>query len=76
MSNKRVTAYHIAVPLDFKAAINSSIGDVSGTKAARQALELYFCQKTESEADSMSCGIVMLVHTRIVSSPLILTQKG
>ena len=32
MSNKRVTAYQIPIPLDFKVAINSSIGDMSGDK--------------------------------------------
>ena len=29
MSNKRVTAYQIAIPLDFKVAINGSIADMS-----------------------------------------------
>ena len=29
MSNKKVTAYHIAIPLDFKVAINSFIADMS-----------------------------------------------
>ena len=32
MSRKRVTSYQIAIPLDFKVAINSSIGDMSGDK--------------------------------------------
>ena len=29
MSNKKVTAYQIAIPLDFKVAINSLIADMS-----------------------------------------------
>ena len=29
MSNKKITAYQIAIPLDFKVAINSFIADMS-----------------------------------------------
>ena len=29
MSNKKVTAYHITMPLDYKVAINSLIADMS-----------------------------------------------
>ena len=41
MSNKRVTAYQIAIPLHLKVAINSSITDMSWVEAVCQALKLY-----------------------------------
>ena len=65
MSNKKVTAYQVAIPLDFKVAINSSIADMSWDRGNL---------KIDSEAGSMSWSIVMLVYK--VCSHLILTQKG
>ena len=41
MSNKKVAAYQIAIPLDFKVAINSLIADMSWEKAVCQAQKLY-----------------------------------
>ena len=73
ISNKRVTAYQIAIPLDFKVTINSSVGDMSGKRRLVKHHNSICPQKIDSEA-GMSWGIVMLVHK--VSSPLILTQKG
>ena len=40
MSNKKVTAYQIAIPLDFKDAINGSIVDMSWDRVTK-ALKLY-----------------------------------
>ena len=41
MNNKRVTVYQIAIPLDFKVAINASITEWLGIDAVCQALNLY-----------------------------------
>ena len=72
MSNERVTAYQIAIPLDFKVAINSSIGDMSGDKCGKSSTRIIFdAKKIDSESGSTSWGSAMLVST-----PLILTQKG
>ena len=75
MSNRRVTAFQIAITLDFKVAINSSIGDMSGDKRRLvKHQNSICCQKIDSEGGSMSWGIVMLIHK--VSSSLILIQKN
>ena len=41
MTNKKVTAYQIAIPLDFKAAINSLIADMSWDRDDLSAQKLY-----------------------------------
>ena len=75
MSNKRVTVYQIATPLDFKVAINVSITDMSWDRGGLSSTVNYICcLKIDSEADSMSWSIVMLVYK--ACSPLILTQRG
>ena len=42
MSDKRVTVYQIAIPLDFKVAINSSIADVSGDRGGLSSTKIIF----------------------------------
>ena len=42
MNKKRVTAYHIAKPLDFKVAINSSIADMSWDRGGLSSTKLIF----------------------------------
>ena len=79
MSNKKVTAYQIAIPLDFKVAINSLIADMSWDRGMGQRQSVkhknYICNlKIDSQAGSMSWSIVMLVYRGC--SLLILTQIG
>ena len=45
MGNKRVTAYQIAIPLDFKVAINSSIGDMSRDKGGLSNTRILFAAR-------------------------------
>ena len=42
MSNKRVTAYQIAIPLDFKVAINSLIADMSWDRGGLSSTKIIF----------------------------------
>ena len=42
MSSKRVTAYQIAIPLDFKVAINNSIADVSWDRGGLSSTKIIF----------------------------------
>ena len=42
MSNLRVTAYQIAIPLDFKVAINGSIADMSEDRGGRSSTKIIF----------------------------------
>ena len=74
MSNKKVTAYQIAIPLDFKVAINSLIADMSWDTGGVKHKNYIFDLKIDSEAGSMSWSIVMLVYK--VCSLFILTQRG
>ena len=74
MSNKKVTAYQTAIPLDFKVAINSLIAEMSWDRGGLSSTKNYICNlKIASEAGSMSWSIVMLVFK--VCSLLILTQR-
>ena len=41
MSSKKVTAYQIAIPLDFKVAINSLIADMSWNSGGLSSTKLY-----------------------------------
>ena len=75
MSNKKVTAYQIAIPLDFKVAINSLIADMSWDRGGLSSTQNYICNlKIDSEAGRLSWSIVILVHK--VCSLLTLTQRG
>ena len=42
MSYKRITAYQIAIPLDFKVAINSSIADMSRDRGGLSSIKIIF----------------------------------
>ena len=42
MSNKNVTAYQIAIPLDFKVAINSLIADMSWDRGGLSSTKIIF----------------------------------
>ena len=42
MSNKRVTAYQIAILLDFKVAVNSSIADMSRDRGGMSSIKIIF----------------------------------
>ena len=42
MKNKRVTAYQIAIPLDFKVAIHSSIADMSWDRGGLLSTKIIF----------------------------------
>ena len=42
MSNKKVTAYQIAIPLDFKVAINSLIADMSWDRGGLSSTKILF----------------------------------
>ena len=42
MSNLRVTAYQIAIPLDFKVAINGSIADWSEDRGGLSSTKIIF----------------------------------
>ena len=42
MSNKGVTAYQIAIPLDFKVAINSLIADMSWDRGVLSSTKIIF----------------------------------
>ena len=42
MSNKNVTAYQKAIPLDFKVAINSLIADMSWDKGGLSSTKIIF----------------------------------
>ena len=70
--NKKVTAYQIAIPLDFKVVINSIIADMSWDRGKHK--NYIYNLKIDSEAGSTSWSIVMLVYK--VCSLLILTQRG
>ena len=45
MSNKRVTAYQIAIPLDFKVAINSLIADMSWDRGGLSSTKIIFAAR-------------------------------
>ena len=75
MSNKKVTAYQIAISLDFKVAINSLNADMSWDRGGLSSTKKYFSNlKFDSEVSSKSWSIVMLVYK--VCSLLSLTQRG
>ena len=42
MSNEKVTAYQIAIPLDFKVAINSFIADMSWNRGGLSSTKINF----------------------------------
>ena len=54
MSNKKVTAYQIAILLDFKVAINSLIADMSWDRGDLLSRKLYLQPKLDSEVGNMS----------------------
>ena len=42
MNNKKVTVYQIAIPLDFKVAINGSIADMSWDRGGLSSTKIIF----------------------------------